>query len=123
MENEGEKQRGPIRQAPRSFTIYAALGAVSLIVLVVAYGMYSQSIKDQARAPVKLSVPQEKIYIVAMSAYGCPCGSCDLVFMDCDCPLALKVQREVRQRLAQGATSEEIVRLVEDVYRAKKEDS
>lgn len=123
MESERETPREPTRQQSKPFGIYAVLAAAGLIVLVVAYGIYSQSIKDQARAPLKLSVPQEKVYIVAMSTYGCPCGSCDLVFMDCDCPLALKVQREVRELLARGATSQEIVRLLEDVYQAKKEAS
>jgi len=116
----GKRQRGLIRQTKKPFVIYAVLGAVGLIVLVVAYGMYSQSAKEQASS-LKLSVSQEKVYIVTMSSYICPCGSCgDQILIDCDCALALKVQREVRQRLAWGATSEEIVRLLENVYRAKK---
>lgn len=119
MKSEEEKQRELPHQRPVG--LYAVLGAVGLMVLVVAYGMYSQSIKDQARAPIKLSVPQEKVYIVTMSSYICPCGSCgDQILIECDCPLALKVQREVRQRLAQGATFEEIVRILETGYRAKK---
>lgn len=119
MKSEEEKQRELLHQRPVG--LYAVLGAVGLMVLVVAYGMYSQSIKDQARAPIKLSVPQEKVYIVTMSSYICPCGSCgDQILIECDCPLALKVQREVRQRLAQGATFEEIVRILETGYRAKK---
>ncbi len=120
MESEGQSQREPIQRAPKPLGIYAILGAVILMVLVVTYGIYSQNIKEQAYAPIKLSVAQEKIYIAAMSEYGCPCGSCDLVFIDCDCPLALNVQREVRQLLARGATSPEIVRLLENVYRATK---
>lgn len=120
MENEQGSQREPMPQTARSLRIYTILGAVGLIVLVVAYGIYSQSMKSQAYAPIQLSVPQEKIYIAAMSQYGCPCGSCDLVFMDCDCPLALNVQREVRQLLARGVTSQEVIRLLEDVYRATK---
>lgn len=120
MENEQGSQREPMPQTARPLRIYAILGAVGLIVLVVAYGIYSQSMKSQAYAPIKLSVSQEKIYIATMTEYVCPCGSCDLVFMDCDCPLALKVQRDVRQLLARGATSPEIIRLLEDVYRATK---
>lgn len=102
--------------------IYLVLIALLGVIGILTYGIYSQGERTQAQDPVTiaLSVPQEKIYLAAMTDYLCPCGACDLTFIDCHCPTAQQVQLAVRQRLQDGATAGEVSQLLEVTFEAEK---
>ncbi len=107
-----------------NFLIYPVLIFLLGVIGILTYGLYSQGNRAQAPAPdpaaITLTVPQEKIYLATMTEYLCPCGACDLVFIECHCPTAQQVKLAIRQQLKRGATEEEVVRLLEGTFKAKR---
>ncbi len=110
-----------------NFLIYFILIFLLGVIGILTYGIYSQGNRAQAPAPnptsIALTVSQEKIYLATMTEYLCPCGACELVFIDCHCPTAQQVQLAVRQHLKDGATEEEIVHLLEGTFKAERAGS
>lgn len=102
------------------FVLVFLLGVIGILV----YGLYSQGGRSAPSAPspeaIVLTVAQEKIYLAAMTEYLCPCGACDLVFIDCHCPTAQQVKLAVRETLKRGASEPEIVRLLEETFQAER---
>jgi hypothetical protein len=94
------------------------LGVIGILV----YGLYSQGGRSAMQNPaaITLSVPQEKIYLAAMTEYLCPCGACDLVFIECHCPTAQQAKLAVRRQLKRGATEGEITQLLEAAFKARR---
>jgi hypothetical protein len=102
-----------------SFLIYVVLIFLLGVIGILTYGIYSQGGRTQPQDPaaITLSIPQEKIYLAAMTEYLCPCGACDLVFIDCHCPTAQQAKLAVRRSLKRGAAEGEIVQLLEVTFK------
>ncbi|GEM_PF-2323457 len=102
------------------FVLVFLLGVIGILV----YGLYRQGGRTARSAPspeaIVLTVAQEKVYLTAMTEYLCPCGSCDLVFIDCHCPTAQQVKLAAREALQRGASGPEVVRLLEVTFRAER---
>ncbi len=103
-----------------SFLIYIVLIFLLGVIGILTYGIYNQGGRTQAQDPaaIALAIPQEKIYLAAMTEYLCPCGACDLVFIDCHCPTAQQAKLAVRRSLKRGAIAEEITQLLEVTFKA-----
>lgn len=105
----------------RQYITYGVIGSVVLVAAILAYGLHSQSIREQPPETISLSIAQERIFAKALGEYLCPCGACNEVFIECECPTALKVKKETRGRLqAEEATYEDIVWMLENIHKAKK---
>ncbi|MFQ5794107.1 MAG: hypothetical protein ACE5JP_03545 [Candidatus Bipolaricaulia bacterium] len=93
---------------------------MGLVVILLVVGLYNQNRREAPPSTIQLSLDQEKVYVQAISEYKCTCDACDLVLIDCHCPTALDTQKDIRTRLADGATYEDIVFLLERIYGAPK---
>lgn len=52
-----------------------------------------------------------------VSAFDCPCGSCDKRLIDCDCPTAKEENKFIENAIADGRYSrQEIIKMVAERY-------
>ena len=110
-----------MKRKKRSYMGYAVGGFLVLVVAVLAYGLQSQKERNRPPEAIALSIAQERTYAKALTEYLCPCGACNEDFYQCECSTALKVKKETRRRLqAEGATYDDIVWMLENVYKAKR---
>ncbi len=108
------------RSPQRSFGAYAVLGFVILLFGVLAYGIYSKNRGSAPPESIQLTIAQERIYVTVAQEYLCSCGACDLVLNDCTCPTALQTKKDLRKRIQEGASQEDLEWYLEQVYRARR---
>ena len=114
------KGRTASERQRRRYIVYSISGFLVVILLVLAYGLYSRNSREQPPEAIELSIPQEQIYQAVAGEYLCPCGACDEVFLECHCPTALKAKRDMRKRLQEGATQEELEWYLQNVYKSER---
>lgn len=113
--------RTPRRKTPqRSFGTYAVLGFFVLLFGVLAYGIYSKNRGSAPPEAIRLTLTQERLYAEVTQEFLCSCGACDLVLNECTCPTAIQTKKDLRQRIQENASKEDLEWYLEQVYRARR---
>ncbi len=111
------------RHRRRRYVAFALGGFLLVVMLVLAFGLYSQRERELPPEAIELSIPQEKVYVAVAGEYLCPCGACDEVFIDCHCPTALEAKKDMRKRLQEGATQGELEWYLQNVYKSERKSA
>lgn len=97
----------------------AVFGGLIFLLALMGYGVFSKGKKEKPPESIHLSIPQEKIYTEVVNQYYCSCGACDLILNDCHCDTALNTKKDLRNRILEGSTIDELKWYLENVYKSK----
>ncbi len=101
------------------FVQMAVFGGLIFLLALMGYGVISKNKKETPPEAIHLTIPQEQIYAELLTQYYCSCGACDLKLSDCNCETALKTKKDMRNRLKEGASKEDLKWYLENVIGSK----
>lgn len=107
------------RRKDNRFVQIAVFGGLIFLLALMGYGILSKNKKEKPPEAIRLSIPQEQVYAEVINQYYCSCGACDLKLSDCHCERALQTKKDLRNRLLEGSTKEDLKWYLENVYKSK----